>query len=344
MTASNKLLAISRPSKVLLTLGITMVAASYVMTPVIVRSLVDGFLPTRDITAIQIGISVLVALELAAVLSSYTIGKILDDLTHGFILKTKNCILDRLTNAYNSLDAANFQRFWAQDINRLANHLIRYRWQRYRDTVLIILLTLVSVSISYKAGIVVASIILVEVLLHFWKSQKSTHSIGQLKQREHEESLFVVDWINKLNRSIDTGQAGHENQHFKSMIQGSSEAAYSTSRFYTSLNETQRLVRVLGILGVLFVASLEFNNPDWSSGALWALLIVIFRLIRPIESMAHWVFTERQFSFLEARWRNLIDNPIPFFDDKPDIFPAIKKVCDKVINSDKGIQIISSSR
>lgn len=55
-------------NKVYLVLCIVVIAVSYISTPVIVRSMIDGLIPTKDESAIFVGFAILVVVELLSLI------------------------------------------------------------------------------------------------------------------------------------------------------------------------------------------------------------------------------------------------------------------------------------
>lgn len=257
-------------------------AIVYVVNPIIVRSLLDGFMPTQDRSALGFGVATLAVFELCGLLCAFLMRRSLDLQVHNYVFRTRMKTIEHVTIKRRAVDKNSLQLAMSVTIPSLGNQLIRYPWQMTRDVVLATLVSVVALSINYRC----AFAILAMVVLHFVLAVfvRNTSRIAAAVTREAETSL-LNRWVARLPVLWDRGQGNAEVSLLKTDLATVHESLLKRDRLRSKLDDLGRAIRTLAVIVTLGIALEGVSDGSVTNGTLWALLILIYRLNQPIVSL-----------------------------------------------------------
>jgi hypothetical protein len=324
----------SKYEGVTLTVCIAVSAIVYVVNPIIVRSLLDGFMPTQDRAALGFGVATLGIFELCGLLCAFLMRRSLDMQVSNYVFRTRMKTIEHVTIKRRTVDKNSLQLAMSVTIPSLGNQLIRYPWQMARDVVLATLVSIVALSINYRCAFAILAL----VVLHFVVAifMRNTSRISTAVTREAETSL-LNRWVMRLPVLWDRGQGNSETELLKADLAAVHESLLNKDRLRSKLDDLGRAIRTLAVVATLWIALDGVSDGSVTNGTLWALLILIFRLNQPIVSLLRGILGQ------EKKTRDLRKIGFELFrnrgEAKKKASPKLSRVFDEALRSNSHLHL-----
>ena len=271
----------------LLTLGIGILQ---ILTPILMRVFVDGILPGKDLVAIASVVILIGANELFLLLGSSALNRTLDDHENEHLVSIRRWMLDEVNRPGKVLKNPEvFFHSWSNEARRLTYKKIKNQWFRTKDLVVLFLLTLICLNISYLAGIMVLIIAAASFILIKFHQENQSADVARLHQLEPQERKLFFQTIEARNEEksrlttelIELSNELNQVQH---------QIAQERSRF----QDINGSIRFILMFSILSVGGYLFSREQVSMGSIWALILTMYRITPPLQSLARWTFQSRQ--------------------------------------------------
>ena len=292
--------------KIKLVTCILVSAFVYILTPVLLKSVIDGFFVAMDESAIRFALAVIAAVELSAVASSAVFRRTLDSVCDRISRELKIRVVSKLSTSARSLDWHDFELFWGRDMRALTHFDVRVRWMRYQDVVVMCMMSFVAISMSHLAGALIAALFILQAASAFLAKKRWGSSVAAQKEAEHRELRVVRAWLDQRRSSIDRGLTDSRREAVLAESFRAADLTLHSDGVRSAVEESHRLIKGLGIIGVISFGVLFKEEGIFSVGALWALALVMFRITGPSQNIAKWLVLEGQTERAHARLDRLI--------------------------------------
>lgn len=262
--------------KIFFILSIIIISLGYVTTPILVRSVVDGFIAVKDINSIKFSLGILILLEFGNILMNYYFNKHSDEIVYKKIVTNKEKIL---SNIKKSNDNNDIKLIFTQQLEFILKNKIKFSWMRLKDIFVLFLLSLVSMFISYQAGILILSVVILFILIAYILNFVGRSNHKKLKEYEKIEDKF----LSTLGREVFDYKKAIKAIKIKEL------AKLKKNRIQSFSYDLQNSLRMIILLGVVVLGAKLVIDNTWEMGVIWALLVVAFRIAGPARGIATWV-------------------------------------------------------
>lgn len=298
-----------------------------VLTPLYLRTLVDGILPSKDGAAIAWVLIIIGVNEILLVLANSTLNRRLDELEQQYTQSFRTWMLKEVTKLTSALaQPEGFYQSWTQDAKRLVYKKIKNPWFRSKDFVVLFLLSLICLNISFLAGlliILIAALSLALVKFHQEDQATDTRQLHQLMPQE--KNLF--------DQFIRADLAGKEKLSFELSLLSAqvNETQHRITQQRTGFQDINNLIRFVMMFSILGVGGYLFASEKLSMGSLWAMLITMYRITPPLQSLVRWILQARADENLEARILENMHSKETF--KKPAYYNRLVKLIEKSLKT-----------
>jgi hypothetical protein len=338
-------LTISLTDKVFLFYCSFIATFSYVTTPVLVRGLVDGFIKLGDTKAISLTLLILFGSEFFALLLSSFMDNHLMNLQFYFLVNAKRYLLENFFKRFDSQKYNDMINLWKKEIVKFAWYNFFVKWSRVRDIMAIFFLSIISIAIGAEAGLFILFILLFSLAITYLNNVNSSQEYNELQIQEKIEEKYL-DILSQKSLSIHAiGGIDQGLDKYLPYIYDHEFLRFKTTMSRKKQDQIMKAMRAISVLGIVTIGSYKYSQGDWSMGSIWALLIVTYRIISPIQNFAKWIFVKdnsaKTFNALQKFHVNAQTNII---DESP-LSKSVRKKIDKIkFNSFEIVLMPVSSR
>ena len=304
-----------------------------VATPLLVRSLIDGIIPTKDLGVIGWTLAILALTEIFNILVQFQLNNDLDKEETITLSTTRSGLIQKIFERHKlGVDQHKFIDFWSGDLPKYIYQKHKAPWFRLKDGLMILLLSLICINISYLAGLIVLGLFVV-VLINTALSHKDQGIIFSktLNLRE-KERVFFNYIIEKYDEIKDLNRFENYDKNVKKMLDEMVEGKLAQSHQRSLHQRINSLVRFFMIFGVLSVGSILYAQNELSMGSLWSLIITIYRLNGPLQNYSRWIMSIGSEASLAGRVEKFFTAVSTQGIEKPKYFNKISKVLDDTVN------------
>lgn len=307
-----------------------------VVTPLLVRSLIDGIIPTKDMKAIAITLIILGVSEVLNILLQFYMNLHLDAVESFELSKKKEELIELIYNSYKfQIDQNKFLDFWNSDLQRSVYLKFKNPWYRLKDGLMILLLALICLNISYLAGFVVIFIFALNLgMVYFSQKAQSRLFTKTVSARDQERSL-LLHTMTHIEEMKDHNQWSDIGLNLLQQLKELTELKTHQSHQRSKDQRQNGFIKLSLIFGILAVGGILFAQDKFSMGNLWALMITIYRINGPIQNYCRWILNVKSEGLLQIRvsdmWKQIAQNEF----NKPDYFNRLSKILDDVVNKKK---------
>lgn len=300
-----------------------------VLTPLFLRTLIDGVLPSKDGHAIAVVLLIIASNELLLVVGNSLLNKKLDELEKSKISSLRRWMLEDVLKLTAKIrDPESFYQSWSVDVKRLVYKKIKNPWYRTKDFIILTLLTLICLNISYLAGalvLVIAFISMVFVLVFQEKQGKlyrELYSLTPVERRLFDE--IVQQEVPFENKQIKLSELQNIGQEV-------SELQFAISKEQTRNQDLNNVIRFLLMFSILGMGGYLFSTDKLTMGSLWALLITMYRITPSLQSIIRWILQAKSDKNLEGRIVENMRTKESF--KKPPYYNRLVKILEKAIKN-----------
>lgn len=277
-------LKITSKDKIFFFISILVLSLGYVSTPILIRSIIDGFLVIEDVDSIKFSLIILIVLELFNLLTNFVFNKTCDEIVSERVIFNKIKILNTIKHTTDNNDLV--KKILSSQLEFIARNKIKYYWMRQKDVCVLLLLSIVAMLISYEAGILICSIILMYIGLSYLISYRTKNVYKTFKNLEELELLKIDKYLkSNLNQMTPSSIK---------LVSDKELYKYKMSRLKSIGFDLQSSLRVLILLVVVSLGSFYVIDGTWEMGIIWSLLVVSFRISGPVRGIANWIIESKQ--------------------------------------------------
>lgn len=271
----------------LLILTTVSIGVMQVLTPLYLRSLIDGILPGKDLHAIIIVLIVIGLNELLMIITNSFQNRYLDRLETTSLTNLRQWMLSEATKPHVKLkNPEEFYSVWSNDTKRAAYKKIKIPWFRTKETVVLCMLSIICLNISYLAGLLILLVCLISFVVASTTKQGQGSVYHQLNQKHIEEKKYFQD--------VTSGQSSSEKvELLKETSSEINDLQFLFSRERTSGQDIGNSIRFTMTFSILSLGGYLYSTDAITMGTLWALLITMYRVVSPIQSLTRWLLQSK---------------------------------------------------
>lgn len=300
-----------------------------VLTPILLRTLIDGIFPSKDGSAIAAVLIIIGLNELFLLLGNSLLNRELDKLENQRVQDIRKWMMEQIGKFSVQLRGPEeFYESWKNESRRLAYRNVKNIWYRAKDFIILILLSFICLNISYLAGGLVLIIALLSFAMVFVFKDRQGADFKLLNQIGPQEKEIFNQLINPdqplKNKELTIAtlmELGHQTDELQFRIT-------QQRTLNQDLNNGIRFVLMFSILGV---GGYLFATEKLSMGSLWALLITMYRITPSLQGTIRWILQSNSDENLEERILNNMKTKEGF--QKPAYYNRLVKVLNKAIKS-----------
>jgi len=311
-----------------------------VLTPLFLRTLIDGVLPSKDGLAIAHVLLIIGVNELFLVLGNALLNRQLDVLENLKVQEIRDWMIHEMTKLSSKVkNAEAFYQSWSNESRRLANKKMKNPWYRIKDFIILLLLSVICLNISYLAGFLVLGISAITFILVTVYQTRQGSDFKQLHQLAPREKKLFDDVVTH-DQSLQLKEA--KIQALLEIGQEMNELQFNISKERTRYQDINNSIRFIMMFSILGVGGYLFATGKLSMGSLWALLITMYRITPPLQSLIRWILQAKSDENLEDRISENMKTKEGF--QKPAYYNRLVKILDKAIKKPgKRIVVIDAS-
>ncbi|MBU6376283.1 MAG: hypothetical protein KGQ59_09835, partial [Bdellovibrionales bacterium] len=298
----------------------------FLISPLMVRSLMDGIMVTGDITAMSVAIFSIALCEIASVVLNVVVRHEFDHQQNSYVSDTQRAFLERWASGEIQPSKKDAQRFWFSDIGRVAAIHIRQRWARIQDITLVLVLGTVAIAINTVSGLFLFGVIASQVITGLFFNVRwgaSQYAARNLHEKEEDLLHGVTTSIQKWR---DQGEIREELDLIHQQLEQNHRKRLEIDRIRSATEDTFRSFRSIAIVGVLCLAFKSVADGSGSMGSVWALIMVTYRLLGPTASLSKWFLEDKRARQQLDRWNRWIHLKTQIRNDLPPHYSAAKAV------------------
>lgn len=307
---------------VLVTFGL---GVMQVTTPLFLRTLIDGIIPSRDGATITLILGILGANELLLIFSNGALNRQLDNIERRTLEKNRDWMLAEVTKPNQEVkDPDIFYQAWTSHIKQLVYKKIKNPWYRTKDFVVLILLTFICINISYLAGFLVILIAIISLITvkYFQENQGSSGRQLHIKSQE-EKKLFNEVLVLSSSEKVEKIIA------LKSLTAEVNDLQFKLAKERSSYQDINNLIRFTIMFSILGAGGFLYATGKLSMGSLWALLITMYRITPSLQSIMRWFIQTRSDDNLEDRVWEGLKTKTSF--KKPEFYNRMVKIVERYL-------------
>ncbi len=308
-------------------------AFCFLVSPLLLRVLVDGILITDDINAITITMLTITFCEVSLVMMTALSRYEIDQIQSRFVDISQKRFVDRLLKSEINPSSKEIERFWFSDVQKVASIKVRNKWARIKDIVLFVILGITSISLSFSAGIFLLLFMIAQIIAGVFVNYKWGH-LSEKNHKLYEEDEDLVENITKNSTTwIDEGNLQNHTKILNEKISELRDKQFNIDRTRSVSDDVLRSFRTMAVLGILWISFKAINEGTGSVGAIWALIMVAYRLINPAASLAKWGLDERRAASSVERWNKWLNSIQPLSNETPKLYSKIKSILQNSVES-----------
>lgn len=298
-----------------------------VLTPVLLRTLIDGILPSKDGKAIASVLIIIGLNELLLIAGNSFLNKELDEVEKNKTEELRNWMLDESSKLTNKIkDPEAFYQVWGQDTKKLIYKKFKNRWFRVKDLIVLCLLTIICLNISYLAGFLILFIAGLSFTMVTYFQKRQGADIKEYYSLLPKEKECFDDFIGK-EAGLDAKP--RKLRALKEIGTIINELQFSVSRERTRSQDINSVIRFCLMFSILGVGGYLFANEKLSMGSLWALLITMYRITPTLQNLIRWILQSKSDENLEERVFESLKTKVSF--KKPAYYNRLVKILEKSI-------------
>jgi ABC-type multidrug transport system fused ATPase/permease subunit len=300
-----------------------------VLTPLFLRTLIDGIIPSKDGMAIAHVLIIIGINELLLVLGNSQLNRELDALEKTKIHELRKWMIEEAGKIKSKLiNPEAFYQSWSNDGRRLVYKKVKNPWYRIKDFVILTLLSFICLNISYLAGIliIIISVITFSIVIHY-VDRRGMGSKKLYSLTDQEKKLFD-DYLSP-DQSIQTRIA--KMTPLLAIAQEINDLQYEMSQERTAYQDINNGIRFIMMFTILGIGGYLYASDKLSMGSLWALLITMYRITPPIQSLIRWILQSSQDENLEERILDNMKTKDVF--KKPSYYNRMVKIIETVLHA-----------
>lgn len=265
----------------LLTISILLTGLAYLLTPMMMRTIADGIIPTGDFKALLFLVGLLVLVETFGLFAGLIFKLHLEIEVREKIMSLKHYILDRIASKRMRIHTDSFIKVVLRDSKDLAQASLKQRWQLYHDGFVVFLLISAAVLLNFRAGILITIISILTQAANMLMTQftKQTHQQNQLI--ELDEQYTLQGWSRNLVKIWDRDEAVESLEAPKAIIQRIDEKGLRLNYFYNMGDLTGKAAKMLTLTCAILMLGWS-EAATQSPGMIFALVIIIYRISGPL--------------------------------------------------------------
>jgi ABC-type protease/lipase transport system fused ATPase/permease subunit len=327
---------LSRQETIFLALLTLAIGLIQVITPLLLRTLVDGILPSKDGQAIFYVTSIVVINEFLLVLGNSQLNRTLDEIERLKLQNFKGWMLSEVSlPGLNLRNADQFFDSWTQDSKRIIYKKFKNPWLRIKDFIILCLLSIICLNISSLAGLLILSVSGISmsmVLIYQSKQGKEFKELSNLQQEERKIFSIVFHTSNGLE------EKENNIQELLSVSQRVNQIQAKLTGQKTQHQDMNNFIRFLMMGTILGVGGYLFSREKISMGSLWALLITMYRMTPPLQSLIRWLLQVKTEENIEERIATSMKTAESF--KKPKYYNRLVKTIEKFLQEEKQLIVI----
>lgn len=302
-----------------------------VLTPLFLRALIDGVLPSKDVYAISAVVMILGVNELFLVLSNSLLNRELDRIEIQKLRDLRQWMLSLgLKNSVKLVNPDSFYHSLSGDTKKLVYKKIKNPWYRGKDFIVLFLLSFICLSISDLAGYLVLTLMAVTFFVSYiYKTKQGNNSKDFYSIADQEKKIF-----DKLTNS-QLSLADREDILFsmQSLSEENVNVQKNLSKTRSQQVDITNLIRFFIMFSILSLGGYLITANRLSMGSLWALLITMYRVSPPLQSIARWLLQKKSDDNLEDRIADSMKVKEIFI--KPKYYNRLTKILESTIRDGK---------
>lgn len=319
---------IKRSEFLFLALIVFLLGCMQVLTPLFMRTLIDGIMPSKDRTATMYVLLIIGINEILLVVGNSLFSRELDGIEKHKLSELRNWMFEegfKLSTRIKNAEA--FYSSWSNDTGQLVYKEIKNKWYRVKDFTVLILLSFICVNISPLAGILIIVITSLSFVLVKLSQEKQNSDIRMLYQRGPEEKELFNQIVNGEFTKENTREIKLE--RLKVLSQEVTQIKSSVAAQRTKFQDINNTLRFVMMFSIISFGGYLFTNDLLTMGSLWTLLITMYRIIPPAQSIVRWLLQTRSEENLEDRILRNIKNTETF--NKPAYYNRMVKVIENFL-------------
>jgi ABC-type bacteriocin/lantibiotic exporter with double-glycine peptidase domain len=310
-----------------------------VMTPIFLRTLIDGVLPSKDGLAIAHVLMIIGMNELLLVAGNSLLNRELDLIEDLKIQELRKWMILEVSKLTSKLvNPSAFYQSWSVDSRRLVFKKVKNIWFRVKDFIVLSLLSFICMNISFLAGILIIGISTLTFIIVSHYSQRQGAGAKQLHALSVKEKMMFDEFIDSTQSlQLKTMKIDPLLMVVTEMDEIQSNFSKERTR-YQDINNAVRFVMMFSILGI---GGQLFATDKLSMGSLWALLITMYRITPPLQSLVKWILQTKGDENLEERILDNMKAKEGF--KKPAYYNRMVKILEKAIKTPSRIIVQTES-
>ena len=289
-------------SKVFLLITAVILSINYLSTPLLVRSLVDGILPSKDINGISIFCSFIIVNEFIGLVSNWSFNRCLNNILIKAIEYIKSNLFQIICRNPSQTNLENLTKIWEKEIFSFCNFEYKRIWLLKRDFITLTLLALTAAYIHYTAGLMILSVSILIVGLTWVLKKNDQSEYVDFGRLDHAEKECVRDLYHKSKMYFKLGRDEQASEELWPYLGALNETRFKTLKNLEIKDFLKRSIRTLMVISIILVSYFNLNDPNWSSGTVWALLILMYRVTGPLQNVLGLFFQSDRKSDSISNW------------------------------------------
>jgi ABC-type multidrug transport system fused ATPase/permease subunit len=285
--ALEKYYRIPKKTFIFLCTCILIIAISYVTTPVLVRALIDALIPTQDTNAILSGVIILMLIEVISLLVNFSFHRNLNKLYTSYEKQVLDLSLESFFER-NSMEGPDFSTFWKRGLSQINQNFLKKKWDFYKDSAIIVFLAIVSVFIHYLAGLLILGIIFLNTVIQILLNTRKIKTRFNFYNSKDKEEANLDFFLGNLSQFYQLKMVDDKKRYLKTLINDRLGYSDEFRKDNDLVFNISRFVRSFSMLCIVSIGSYGYIDNSISMGAIWAMLIVVFRIGGPLQRTTTW--------------------------------------------------------
>ncbi len=278
--------------KVVLLISSFFISMSYISAPILARSIIDAFIYLEDNNGLIYSIAVLASVELLSIIVNINYNARLIYLYETFVLTAKNYLINQFLVRKDRKKHDEFLDIWNKRIYQYGFYNFNVKWRKYKDVMVVIVMTIIACSMGFHAGLFVAGLILLSLTLAYFQKMYSSYNYKVAKSYETKEKTYIENAIKHDYTFQYLGEPKQISKKFFNITYLLERGRINNLKSRNAFDNVIRFFRSFSIVGVILLSVYFQRTGEWSLGTIWALLIVCYRIIGPIQSVTQWIFSQ----------------------------------------------------
>ncbi len=283
---------LSFKEKVILLISSFFISISYISAPILARSIIDAFIYLEDSNGLIYSIAVLASVEILSLIVNINYNSRLIYLYENFVLTAKNYLINQFLLRKDRKKHDEFLDIWNKRIYQYGFYNFNIKWRKYKDVMVVIVMTIIACSMGFHAGLFVAALILLSLALAYFQKIHSSYNFKVAKSYETKEKTYIENAVKHDYSFQYIGEPSEISKKFFSITYLLERGRINNLKSRNAFDNVIRFFRSFSIVGVILLSVYFQRKGDWSLGTVWALLIVCYRIIGPIQSVTQWIFSQ----------------------------------------------------